>query len=1164
MIDSGATGNFMTKKVADTWGFRTQLKAEPFKLLVVDGEAISSNQGMVTLETVPLEMVMLQGHKETIQFDIVHMNNHACILGVPWLKEHNPHIDWWEEKVELSRCTCERTDKLQNTPEKPSEGQRELCATSQEPDDLAQASSLKSIPVEYKEYLPLFQEAPVNEALPKHQPWDHVIPIEKGKSPPFGPLYQMSEKELKVLKEYIDENEAKGHIRPSTSSAGSPVLYVPKKDGSLRLCVDYRALNAITIKDRYAPPLPHEMNDRFQGATIFTKLDLRGAYALVRIKAGEEWKTAFRTRYGLYEYQVMPFGLTNAPASFQRLMNDTLHEYLDVFTVVYLDDILVYSKSREEHVRHVKLVLEKLKKNNLLLKPEKCDFHKQEVEFLGHLVGVDGVRMDPRKIDAVTNWPEPTTVKEVQAFLGFANFYRRFIAGYSKIAQPLTELTRKDLTFKWTNEADVAFRDLKRKFTEAPILATFDPQKKIVLETDSSDFAIGACLNQPDETGKMRPIAYYSRKLSPAELNYDIHDKELLAIVAAMDQWRVYLEGSTYPVQVWTDHKNLIYFTTTKVLNRRQVRWAETLAAYNFTITYRKGSENARADALSRRTDYVGPKQDRPRAILKQIDKGMQYNELLATIAVVEDTELEERLKNAYSTDECAKRVLNKVDGDFTIDEQGLIRYKGLVYVPNKMRRPLVQEQHSLPAHGHQGVTRTFDRISRHFYFPGMRKQVETVVRECDICSKSKSNRHAPYGQLKSPPVPTRAWKSIALDFIIKLPPSKDPMTGTEYDSILVITERLTKYGYFIPYWEASSAEALAHTFLRVIIANHGLPEEIISDRDKLFTSKFWKSLMALLGANHKLSTAFHPQTDGQTERLNQTLEQYLRSYVNFQQDNWVQILPMAQFAYNSATAEATKVSPFFANFGYQPEAYRQPRPDKARAEQARIIVEQLKSFHNQLATDIQFLNERSAAYANKKRSMEPTFKEGDKVYLLRKHIKTKRPSTKLDFKKLGPFRVLEKISSVNYRLQLPKNSRLHPVFHVSLLEPARGNTPIATDTELQPENEIAEFEVEAILDKRLVGRQEQFLIKWRGYDTRDNSWEPVGNLNCLELLAEYHRRHPSSASMKAKGQRDRTQTEKRTGPSDHRQITAHEEGRQASQPLHARALQPRRARRGF
>ena len=274
---------------------------------------------------------------------------------------------------------------------------------------------------------------------------------------------------------------------------------------------------------------------------------------------------------------------------------------------------------------------------------------------------------------------------------------------------------------------------------------------------------------------------------------------------------------------------------------------------------------------------------------------------------------------------------------------------------------------------------------------------------------------------------------------------------------------------------------------------------------------------MAQLGANHKLSTAFHPQTDGQTERLNQTLEQYLRSYINHQQDNWVQILPLAQFAYNSAMTETTKVSPFFANHGFNPEAYREPRKDDTRAEQATLEVEKIKTLQQQLATDIQFLNERSAAYANKKRSMEPTLKEGDKVYLLRKHIKTKRPSTKLDFKKLGPFRILKKVSSVNYRLQLPKESRLHPVFHISLLEPAKGTTPIATDTELQPENEPDIYEVEKILDRRLVGKQEQYLVKWQGYEHTDNTWEPVKNLNCPELLRTFRQQHPDLARRKEK-----------------------------------------------
>jgi hypothetical protein len=1137
MIDSGATGNFIDTQVATNNGFRILAKKNPYSLFTVDGDTIGSNKGKVTHETDWLSMKMLRGHTEEIQFDLVAMGTHAVILGMPWLKLHNPQIDWWKERITMNQCQC-GSDHRAPTGDDKSPGREELCATSNEPEDLAQASVLKRIPAAYKEYEPLFQEGPRSEALPKHQPWDHEIPIEEGKSPTFGPIYQLSEKELGVLKGYIDENLEKGFIRPSTSSAASPILFVPKKDGSLRLCVDYRQLNSITIKDRYALPLIHELHDRIRGCTHFTTLDMRGAYNLIRMKEGDEWKTAFRTRYGLYEYLVMPFGLTNAPASCQRMINDQLHEYLDIFVVAYLDDILIFSRTETEHIEHVRKVLKKLREARLLLKPEKCEFHKDELPFLGYIIGRNGIRMDPAKVEAVVNWPAPTTVREVQSFLGFANFYRRFIEAYSRVAKPLTELTKQEKGFQWLAEEKKAFLGLKERFTTAPILVTFDPERRIILETDASDFAIGACLGQLDEQGKLRPVAYYSRKLSPAELNYDVHDKELLAIVVACEQWRVYLEGPKYPVQVWTDHKNLTSFTTTKILNRRQVRWSEALSTFNLVITYRKGTENARADALSRRQDYTGKPTERPRAILKDTGAGMEYNhELLATISVVEDTELEQRIKDAYLKDECASRVLDdsgilkESATDFAIDQQGLLRFKGLVYIPSGIRRDFVREQHSLPAHGHQGIARTFDRLARDYYFPGMRKQVETVVSECDLCSKSKTSRHAPYGLLQPPPVPQKAWKSIAFDFIVKLPPSKEPMTGVVYDSIWVTVERVTKYGHFVPYKESSDAKDLAYAFLKTVVSQHGLPEEIISDRDKLFTSKFWKSLMAQMGANHKLSTAFHPQTDGQTERLNQTLEQYLRSYVNEQQDNWVELLPLAQFAYNSAKSESTQTSPFFANYGYQPEAYRQPRKDDTKAEQAMLLVEKLQGLHTQLATDIEFNNQRSAAYANKKRSMEPPLQRGDKVYLLRKHIKTKRPSTKLDFKKLGPFEILEKVGPVNYKLRLPKNSKLHPVFHVSLLEPAKGDTPLATNTELQPENEPDVYEVEKILDTRTTtDGQQEYLIKWKGYGETDCSWEPDSNLSCEDLLRQFHRRNPGLPRKKAR-EDQRPQTRPRNTP---------------------------------
>lgn len=402
-----------------------------------------------------------------------------------------------------------------------------------------------------------------------------------------------------MLKDYIDENLSKGFIRQSSSPAGAPVLFVKKKDGSLRLCVDYRGLNSVTIKDRAPLPLIKETFDCIRGSTIFTCLDLRGAYNLLRIAAGEEWKTAFRTRYGLFEYCVMPFGLCNAPASFQTMINDTLRPFLDHFVVVYLDDICIYSKNEEEHVRHVTQVLETLAQHDLYVKAEKCIWHAKEVPFLGFLISDKGITMDPAKITSITAWPEPKSQHDLQVFLGFANFYRNQIGFYSKGAKQLYALLKKDVPFKWTPAESDAFRKLKQCFVDAPIRRHFDPDKPTFLETDASDGAIGGILSQVGEDGLLHPCAYHSRTLQPAKLNYEIYDKELLAIVDCFKEWRIYLQGAKHKTTVWTDHKNLVYFTTTKNLNQRQTRWAQTLAEYDFVVIYRAGKANVKADALS-------------------------------------------------------------------------------------------------------------------------------------------------------------------------------------------------------------------------------------------------------------------------------------------------------------------------------------------------------------------------------------------------------------------------------------------------------------------------------------------------------------------------------------------------------------------------------------
>ncbi|SLM38743.1 Reverse transcriptase domain [Lasallia pustulata] len=536
-----------------------------------------------------------------------------------------------------------------------------------------------------------------------------------GKNPEKQPIYPISEAKLEVLRKYIDENKVKGFIRKSTSPVGYPILFVQKKDGTQRLYVNYRKLNAITVKNSYPLPLISELQDRLQKAKWFTKLDVRQAYHQIQMKAGEEWKTAFRTRLGHFEYRVIPFGLTNTPASFQSYINNVLREYLDVFATVYINDILIYSETEEEHRTHVRKVLTASQMEDLQLSLEKSEFHKQEINFLGYIIRPGELGMDPNKVTAIQEWPEPKTVKEVQVFLGFANFYRRFIE-------------------RVTNG----------------------------VETDASDGAFGACLGQQKDK-KLVPVAFYSQELAPAELNYKIHDKELLAIVDALKQWRVYLEGSKTEVKVYSDHKNLESFTTTKLIR----------------------------EALTK-------------------DKAMK--------------------------DLCTP---NQEPGSLFEDKDGILWFNGKCYVPKSARDWVIRTCHDDRVQGHQGIKRTLDKVATHWYIPRARHEVEEYIQKCDKCQGSKHARHAPYERLQPVPTINQPWKMIAFNFIMKLPVSQEPMTQQYYDTILVVTNKLTKYGKFVPYLEGSSAEELAYAFYKYVVTDHGLPTQIILDRDKLVVRPF-------------------------------------------------------------------------------------------------------------------------------------------------------------------------------------------------------------------------------------------------------------------------------------------------------------------------------------
>ncbi|MBW0465084.1 hypothetical protein O181_004799 [Austropuccinia psidii MF-1] len=446
----------------------------------------------------------------------------------------------------------------------------ELWDEEEEPEEVE--TVMKVVPSVYHQYLDVFSKVK-EEKIPPHFCCDNHIKLE-GSLPPVGVIYSLSNQESDTLRAYISENVEKGFIQPS-SSTGEPFLFVKKKDGGLRLCVDYHKLNSVTRKNKYPVPPMNQILNVFNGSSIFSRIDLRGAYRLLRIKEGDEHLTAFRTKYGSYEYLVMPFGLTNAPASFQNTVNDILQDLLDVYVVVYLDDIMVFSKSEEEHITHVSTVLSRLRANKLFAKASKCLFHVSSVEYLGYVVSSEGLKMDQAKVQQILNWPPPRNLKAHQSFLGFANFYHRFIKNYSKKISSLTSFLKKDSCFPLNEEA---------------------------LKTDASNYALSAVLSQVTDSGK-HPVALDSLKLIPAELTYEINDKELLGIVWALKRWRVFLLSLSSPFEVLTDHSSLQYFMSSKVLTCFQARWAEFLSEFHFSITYHPGCLDTLPDALSCRED---------------------------------------------------------------------------------------------------------------------------------------------------------------------------------------------------------------------------------------------------------------------------------------------------------------------------------------------------------------------------------------------------------------------------------------------------------------------------------------------------------------------------------------------------------------------------------
>lgn len=1063
MIDTGACGSFIDETIVTRLNIPTRIKERPFPVKVIDGSPLASSP--VSSETIPLLVSAQHEHFEFCSFDIISSPHFPIVLGLPWLLLHKPTVNWHTLSVEFTSPYCAST-----------------CLRSHSITCLSQTPSL---PLPYQDFADVFCPK-LAETLPPHRPYDCPIDLLPNSKIPFGHVYSLSQPELQHLRTYLDENVRKGFIRPSTSPAGAGMFFVTNKDGSLRPIIDYRELNKVTIKNRYPLPLIPDLIERLRTATVFTKLDLKGAYNLVRIRAGDEWKTAFRTRYGLYEYLVMPFGLANAPATFQFFVNDIFHDLLDICVVVYLDDILIYSENLDSHRKHVRWVLSRLRTHNLYAKMEKCSFETTSVTFLGYIISPEGVKMDNRKVECIQNWPQPTTRKGVQKFLGFANFYRKFIRNFSALAKPLTQLTSSKTPFRWGSAPQKAFDSLKTKFTTAPILRLPNPNLQFVLEVDASNHAVGAVLSQkPDSLSPLHPVGFFSKSLSSSEINYSIGEKELLAIKLAFQNWRHLLEGSFLPIVVYTDHNNLQFIQRCKTLSARQMRWLIFFERFNFTITYRAGSRNGKADALSRLLEPEVEVFD-PRPIVPP-------ERIVAVL-----TQFEQQVLDEYPLDSAA--------GTYDCGSDGLPRNNGRLYVPISLREEALRTVHDTLLAGHQGIRRTLDLLQRSYWWPTMRQDVQSYVSTCETCARSKPDSGRPSGFLLPLPIPDRPWQALSMDFIVDLPVSFG------YTTILVVVDVLTKMCHFIPVKQLPTSKETADLLFDNVFRLHGLPSSIVSDRGTQFTSKFWRAVCSKLQIDLRLSTSFHPQTNGQTERLNRTLEQYLRCFCTYQQDDWSRLLSMAEFALNNSHSSTTGYSPFFSNYGFHPSFL--PLSDTSTTNPAsQSYLTCIAETHSYLQTNIAAAQRRQSRDYNRRRRKAPSYSVGDLVWLSTRHLRVRVPSRKLAGLYTGPFPIVGVVNENAVRLRLPPSLPVHPTFHVSLLKPYTPNSFPGRVVQPVPPLQVdgqEEFEVLDIVDSRRFRGALQYLVRWKGYGPQDDSWESAADVHAPVLCRRFHDRYPS------------------------------------------------------
>ncbi|WVY98895.1 hypothetical protein V8G54_031046 [Vigna mungo] len=994
LSDGGSTHNFIQKEVATRLGL-AQSPTAPLKVLVGSGEELA------------LEL-LIQGHSFHIALYVLDMGGSDVQLG-PILMDYQAltmKFVFNQSLIELKGDSRPQPTSLSLHPLK-------LVARA---DPTAQFFSLVVRPSSTPNTLPDHPNPKVRDllssftslfsepsSLPPPRNTDHAIPLLPNSQPVNVWPYKYPHFQKLEIERQVSKMIASGWIQPSSSPFSSPVLLLKKKDGSWRMCVDYRALNAITVKDRFPLRMVEELLDELGYARCFSKLDLTSGFHQIRLQPSNIPKTAFRTHDGHYEYCVMPFGLCNAPATFQSTMNDIFRPLLRRTVIVFFDDILVF-------------------------------------------ISNGGVSPDPGKIEAMVKWPVPTCTKGLRGFLGLTGFYRKFVRHYAAIAQPLTDLLKKG-QFQWSTHAQKAFDSLKSAMSSITVLALPDFDKTFYVQTDASRTTMGAVLTQDN-----RPIAYFSKVFCPRLSKSSAYVRELHAITSAVKRWPQYLLGHFFIIQ--TDQRT-----------PEQQHYLVKLL----------GRLNVVADVLS------------------QSDCPLQGElHMLSTPQFVFLNELKEsQLLDSEFILMRDKVLLNPSSYPLFRWNGDLLLYRGKIWINNQSKfiPLLLREFHETPIGGHAGVSKTLKRISANFFWGSMAKDTKAFVSQCVACQQTKYSTTRPGGLLHPLPIPSGVWEDISLDSVTGLPPSNG------YTVLLVVVDRFSKAVHLGALNSGFTAYKVAELFVSMVCKHHGLPKSIVSDRDPVFISRFWSDLLKFSGTLLRMSSSYHPQTDGQTEVMNRTIEQYLRAFVHQKPSLWFKYLPWAEYHYNTSWHFGSGVTPFEVVYGKPPPSLPSYIEGTSSNAGCDVVLSSREEILSLLRRNLLKAQSRMKKQTDSKRR-EVLFEEGTWVYL-----------------KLHPYKqvsisVIERIEPVAYRLELPSSSKIHNVFHCSMLKHHEGPIPTQFDLLLPDSVDISPLITPlAVLDLKTVpidGTPTRMaLVQWHGLSPDDTSWEKWDELKLIYDLED-------------------------------------------------------------